>query len=463
MLFSSFEFLYLFLPITLAVYFLLPRGCKNYVLLLASLVFYGFSSPRLLPLMLFVSVANWGFGLIVWRLVGKGLERRANGIVAFAVAFNVAVLAFFKYLDPIASALGFEPLGIELPSGISFYTFQAMSYVFDIRRRAARIQKNPLLFVTYVSLFPQLVAGPIVRYSDLDASLESREHSISRVSSGICLFTVGLGKKVLLANSAGQMWERMKLLSERGGTVLGAWLGIVFFAFQIYFDFSGYSDMARGLGHIFGFDFPENFRYPYTSRSITDFWRRWHITLSSWFREYIYIPLGGNRHGTARTYLNLLIVWSLTGIWHGAAYNFLLWGLYFFVILSLEKAFLLNVLERLPRVVCRGYALVLILLGWFVFASDTVSNVPAYLMQMFGIRAAFANNDSWYELVRNIPFLIILVFGSTPLPKRIFERFEVRHTVTSNILKKSGALLLLIICTCYLAAKGYNPFLYFRF
>ena len=333
MLFSSFEFLYLFLPLTLLVYFSVPWRGKNYVLLGASIIFYGIASPRALPLLLAVAFADWGAGWLVSRAVRSEREKRANAVVAASVAFNVAVLVFFKYFDPLISAFGGEPIGIELPSGISFYIFQAMSYVFDVRRREVEAQKNGVVFLTYVSLFPQLVAGPIVRYSDVEGELDRRKHTLTGVADGIVLFCVGLAKKVLLANGAGQVWERMAVLSDRGGTVLGAWLGIVAFAFQIYFDFSGYSDMARGLGKVFGFNFPENFRYPYISCSITEFWRRWHITLSAWFREYVYIPLGGNRRGRGRTYLNLLTVWSLTGIWHGAGLNFLIWGLYFFLIL----------------------------------------------------------------------------------------------------------------------------------
>lgn len=463
MLFSSFEFLYLFLPLTVGLYFVLPFGAKNYVLLVASLVFYGIAAPKFLPLMLAVSVADWGLGLLVWRWMRLGKPKRANAAVAAAVVSNVAALAFFKYLDPILAALGFEPLGTELPSGISFYTFQAMSYVLDVRRQAARAQRNPLTFVTYVSLFPQLVAGPIVRYCEVDEALEKRTHNLSRVADGLRLFCVGLGKKVLLANGAGQMWERMKLLSGREGTTLGAWLGVIFFAFQIYFDFSGYSDMAKGLGRVFGFEFPDNFRYPYISKSMTEFWRRWHITLSSWFREYVYIPLGGNRRGKGRTYLNLLIVWSLTGIWHGAGLNFLAWGLYFFAALAAEKAFLGRLIERLPRALRHVYALLFIAVGWFIFAADGISDAPLYFSQMIGVGCRFVNKDALYELMRNLPFLAAMAVGATPLPRKLFCRFIGRHPRTGEAAKNVCALALLVLSTCYLADSGYNPFLYFRF
>ncbi|MBE6576849.1 MAG: MBOAT family protein [Ruminococcaceae bacterium] len=463
MLFSSLEFLYLFLPLTVLLYFLSPNGAKNYILLFASLVFYGIAEPSLLPLLLAVCLADFALGLAVEKSLFSQKEKRAKALVAVAMISNVGILFFFKYLDPLLSLFGAHTLGITLPVGISFYTFQAMSYVCDVYRRASRAQKDPLLFLTYVSLFPQLIAGPIVRYCDIDKALSKRKHSISLACDGIKLFCVGLAKKLILANSAGEEWERLAAYSKTDGTVLGAWLGVVFFAFQIYFDFSGYSDMARGLGKIFGFDFPENFRYPYAAKSITDFWRRWHITLSLWFREYVYIPLGGNRRGRARMYVNLLIVWSLTGLWHGATPNFLLWGLYFFVLLSLEKAFLLKWLSRAPSIATHAYAIFFILVGWLIFASDGTVGGIAYAGQLFGIGATPWNNDTLFELVRNIPFLIILAVGCTPLPKRTFERFFAKAPLAARVASSALAVLSLVISTCYVAASGYNPFLYFRF
>lgn len=463
MLFSSFEFLYLFLPLTVLAYFALPWSWKNHVLLVASLIFYGIASPRLLPLLLTVSAADWGFGIYIEAQILKGRQKRADTAVVLAVIFNVCVLGFFKYFDHLLSALGFHTLGIELPVGISFYVFQAMSYVFDVRRRTVRAQKNGLTFLTYVSLFPQLVAGPIVRYSEVEEELSHRRHSLQRVAEGISLFSVGLAKKVLLANGAGEIWERSAIISDRGATILGAWLGIVGFAFQIYFDFSGYSDMARGLGRIFGFEFPENFRYPYISRSITEFWRRWHITLSSWFREYVYIPLGGNRRGTARTCLNLFIVWALTGIWHGAAFNFLLWGLYFFAVLLIEKLFILKFLRKIPALAGHIYAIFLILIGWLIFAADGLNNPLAYFGALFGVGCPFLDGDSLYELRRNLPFLIILAIGCTPLASKAFGWVEQKNEIWAKGLRNSLAIISLILCTCYLADSGYNPFLYFRF
>ncbi len=466
MLFSSFEFLYLFLPLTLVLYFSARGGARNYVLLAASLVFYGIAQPEFLPLMVALSLADYAFGLWIWYAVSRQKARLADGICATAIALNVAVLFIFKYLDALLVLFGMKKIGIELPAGISFYVFQAMSYVIDVRRRAAKVQKNPVLFLTYVSLFPQLVAGPIVRYCDVDGALKKREHSVSAAALGARLFFVGLAKKVLLANGAGECFERFARYSAEGGTVLGAWLGLVFFAFQIYFDFSGYSDMARGLGKIFGFEFPENFNYPYISRSITEFWRRWHITLSSWFREYVYIPLGGNRKGKGRMYLNLLCVWALTGAWHGASLNFLAWGLYFFAVLAVEKAFLYRRLCAAPRFLSHAYTSLMILVGWLIFAADgtlTPLGAANWFLQLFGVGCSFANIDVLFELVRNLPYLAIMSVAATPLAANKMRSLEHKHTLPTRVLCNALCVLSLIACTVYLADSGYNPFLYFKF
>ena len=463
MLFSSLEFIYLFLPLTLFLYFLSPWRAKNYVLLGVSLVFYGVAQPSLLPLMLGVSLANYLFGLLIHRAKS---ETRADIYMWIAVFINVGVLFAFKYFGLVIRLLDLPLEAPPLPAGISFYTFQALSYVIDVRRKAAEVQKDPLLFTTYVTLFPQLIAGPIVRYSEIDGELRARRHTVEGVASGVRLFCIGLSKKVLLANPAGECWERMARYSGENGTVLGAWLGVAFFAFQIYFDFSGYSDMARGLGRIFGFEFPENFNYPYVSRSITEFWRRWHVTLSSWFREYVYIPLGGNRRGRGRMYFNLLVTWLLTGLWHGASFNFLLWGLYFFVLLAVEKLFLLRLLERIPRVFGHAYALVFILIGWLIFASDgtlTLSGALSYFGQMFGVGASLYNNDTLFELRRNTVFLIIMALAATPLAKEVAQKLSRRAPCAACLAFNALAIALIVISTAYLADSAYNPFLYFRF
>ncbi len=466
MLFSSLEFLCLFLPLTLAVYFLSPRAAKNYVLLCASLVFYSVAQPRLLPLLLLVTLADYVFGLYVWRLTERGHVHAATYVCSAAVVFNVSVLFVFKYLDALLGFFGLKPLGIELPVGISFYTFQALSYVIDVRRRAARVQKNPALFLTYVSLFPQLVAGPIVRYCEVDDALVSRRHSVCTAAEGVRLFLVGLCKKILLANPAGEEFLQMLNYFRISPTTLGAYLGLVFFAFQIYFDFSGYSDMARGLGKIFGFEFPENFHYPYVSRSITEFWRRWHVTLSSFFREYVYIPLGGNRRGRGRMYANLFLVWALTGLWHGASMNFLLWGVYFFLLIALEKAFLLKLLGSIPRALSHIYALIFILLGWLIFICDgTLSAAEGgkYLLQLVGVGGLLYNRDALFELLRNLPLLAVMTLAATPCLFRVFTAFEEKHPTTHRAICAVLSVGALIICTAYLASSGYNPFLYFKF
>lgn len=457
MLFSSLEFLYLFLPLSLLLYYASPMRWRNAVLLAVSLVFYGTGEPVYVALMILTVLADYGFGLAVERRVrrtGKG-----RGVLILAVAFNLSLLGFFKYYDFLAEAVGLPVLGVPLPIGISFYTFQALSYVIDVYRKEVAAQRSVVAFGTYVSLFPQLIAGPIVRYSEIDGQLTQRVHSSGRVAAGIATFCVGLSKKVLLANPAGEIMESLGTYGT-ADTTLGAWLWLILYAAQIYFDFSGYSDMAVGLGRMLGFDFPENFRYPYTAKSITEFWRRWHITLSSWFREYVYIPLGGNRRGRLRTYRNLLITWLLTGIWHGAAWNFLGWGLYFFVILALEKAFLGKLLERLPRPIRHGYALALILFGWHLFAG-AAAPAPGVLFGMGGAR--LWSGTALYELLRHVPFLILLGVGCTELPRRLYRHLETRWQGGAAFARNGLCLAALILCTAYLVDSGYNPFLYFRF
>ena len=460
MLFSSLEFLCGFLPLTLLLYFLCPVACRNVLLLAVSLLFYASGEPIYLFLMVFTVAADYGFGRWIARAVRGSGNGRFPLIVAIAV--NLSLLGFFKYYDFLASLVGLPILGLSLPIGISFYTFQAMSYVIDVYRREVEAQRSLVDFGTYVTLFPQLIAGPIVRYSDVDEQLRSRTHTLARGASGTVRFCVGLAKKVLLANAAGEICETLRASSSL--TVVGAWLWLIAYAFQIYFDFSGYSDMAIGLGRIFGFDFPENFRYPYVARSITDFWRRWHITLSSWFREYVYIPLGGNRRGRWRTYRNLLITWALTGLWHGAAWNFLLWGLYFFFLLAMEKAFLKRWLERTPHAVQHGYALLGILFGWLIFASDGSVDGVMWLRSLLGIGPmAFFDGATRYELVRNLPLLAVMAVGATPAPRRLYERLCSRGKTLASGLSTVLCVLSLLLSIAYLADSGYNPFLYFRF
>ena len=473
MLFSSPEFLYLYLPVTLLLYFLTPLRFRNVVLLIASLAFYGWSEPVYLFLMVFTILVDYAAGWLVWRAKTKSTRRF---LLIAAIVVNVGLLAFFKYGSWITDslrvipALSFLPrISVSLPIGISFYTFQALSYVIDVYRGEVEAQRDPVAFGTYVTLFPQLIAGPIVRYSDVDRALTSRSHTVWLAASGARTFICGLCKKVLLANPMGEMFALIRDLPADRQTTIGAWFGIVCYTIQIYFDFSGYSDMAIGLGRILGFRFPENFYYPLTARSVSDFWRRWHITLSTWFREYVYIPLGGNRRGAGRTYLNLLAVWALTGLWHGASWNFVLWGLYFFVLLSLEKLFLGRLLERLPRFVGHVWTLVCVVFSFYIFVFD--NSIPAlspaaaknYLAVLFGLRGAgFVGGDVGYDIWRHLPLLAVCIFGMTPLPKRLFWRWYEKHRAVRFAAAVACALGL-FICTAYLIDSSYNPFLYFRF
>lgn len=467
MVFSSLEFLFLYLPLCLSLYFLIPRRhikIRNLVLFLFSLLFYAWSGPRYVFLILFSTVVDYVCGHFVGKYRDEN-KKLAKKFVFISVFINIGLLAFFKYTDfvilnlsriPFLSFL--KPIGITLPVGISFYTFQTMSYTIDVYRGEADAQNNIVSFGAYVSMFPQLIAGPIVRYRDVDSALRHREQSIERFSSGIRRFTVGLCKKVLLANTAGELFTEFSSDVASNPNMLGAWLGILFFSFQIYFDFSGYSDMAIGLGKIMGFDFPENFSYPYISTSITDFWRRWHITLSTWFREYVYIPLGGSRCSRRRMYFNLFAVWFLTGLWHGASWNFVLWGLYFCVILIIEKALLKGFLEK-HRIFAHVYSLFIVLFGWFIFVSCDLERPLGYLHAMF--RSPVFSGMSVYHLVRSLVFLVILCVASTPLAKNIYKKAEGR--VLFSAFTSVLCIVALLLCTAYLVDSSYNPFLYFRF
>lgn len=467
MVFSSLEFLFLYFPLVLLLYFLVPLRLRNAVLFLVSLAFYGWGEPLYVFLMLATITIDYFFGL----LVGKYREtnkKRARGYLIAAVIVNLAILAFFKYynflVSTVASLSGLKlrTLDLQLPIGISFYTFQALSYVIDVYRLDADAQRNFTAFGTYVTLFPQLIAGPIVRYKDVDDQLRQRTHSVSLFASGIRTFTAGMAKKVLLANAAGEIWARISGAS--GMTVSGAWLGIVLYTFQIYFDFSGYSDMAIGLGKMLGFTFRENFYYPYTARSVTDFWRRWHISLSTWFREYVYIPLGGNRRGLGRQIGNLLVVWLLTGLWHGASWNFVLWGLYYFLLLLLEKTFLLKLLDRLPKGFGHVYTLLAVVFGWLLFYFEDFGAGLTYLGVMFG-RGASAVIDAGAKLdiVSSLGLLVILAVAATPYPKRLFFRLWEKHDSAMRAVSMVLCALGFTLSLAYLVNSSYNPFLYFRF
>ncbi len=466
MVFSSTIFLCVYLPLVLLGYYICPKKGRNLFLLIVSLVFYAWGEPKYVFLMIFSILVNYIFG----RLMDKHREnkKRLKLMLVLSVVIDLGLLSVFKYTDFIITNVNaifgssFDLLNIALPIGISFYTFQAMSYTIDVYRNDVRVQKNLIDFGMYITMFPQLIAGPIVRYADVQDQLAERSVTTADFSEGVMRFVVGLGKKVLLANQMGAVWSDIYAL---GGDVsaLMAWTGAIAYTFQIYFDFSGYSDMAIGLGRMFGFKFPENFRYPYQSVSITDFWRRWHITLSTWFKEYLYIPLGGNRRGLARQALNLLIVWSLTGFWHGAGWNFVMWGLYYFVILFIEKLFLLKALEKLPKFFRHVYALLLIIIGWVIFASDDVSVLLPYLGSMFGANGAIGGMDV-YTLLTKAVLLIICCIASTELPKKLFlSAAGAMNEKAAFTLKSVLMIALLALSMILLIGDSYNPFLYFRF
>lgn len=466
MLFSSIVFLFTFLPIILILYYLVPRPMKNVILLFGSLLFYAWGEPVYIFLMIFSILFNYICGLDIARNLGDQAAARRSLI--FTVAVNLCILGFFKYegfvLDSLSAVL---PVDISyramaLPIGISFYTFQILSYIIDVYRGHVKVQTNLLDFALYVTMFPQLIAGPIVQYADVDRQLHVRKESWGKFGEGSMFFIRGLAKKVLLANTIGMVYTEVAALAPGKVSVLSAWIGCISYAFQIYFDFSGYSDMAIGLGKMFGFEFLKNFDYPYISQSITEFWRRWHISLGSWFREYVYIPLGGNRVPVIKHLRNLLIVWFLTGLWHGAAWNFVAWGLYYGLILILEKYFLSRVLERLPAVIRHIYSLVLVLIGWVFFFSPTLGGAVDYIQLMFGVGAnGLVDSEGLYLLTTNLLLLILLVIGSTPIVHRAYERVMAgRGKILANCVVYAAMFLL---CIAYLVTETYNPFLHFRF
>lgn len=468
MLFSSIVFLFSFLPAVMILYYLLPVRFRNVILLLASLVFYAWGEPVYLFLMLLSILFNYFSGLDIARNLQD--KRAAKRSLVFNLIINLAVLGFFKYEGFVLDTLnGILPVHISyhalpLPIGISFYTFQILSYIIDVYRGNVKVQTNLPNFALYVTMFPQLIAGPIVQYADVDEQLASREVSRTKFGEGSMYFIRGLAKKVLLANTSGMIFTEVSGLAKGNIAVMTAWLGAFAYMFQIYFDFSGYSDMAIGLGKMFGFEFNMNFNYPYVSKSITEFWRRWHISLSSWFRDYVYIPLGGNRVSKIKHIRNLPIVWFLTGLWHGAAWNFVAWGLYYGVILIIEKYLLSPVLDRLPDIVRHIYSIVLVVIGWVLFFSSSFGQAADYIRVMFGAGAhGFADRESMYLLTSNLILWLILIFGSTPLVHFRYEHMLRTKKWNTTIINSVVYAALFIVCIAYLVTETYNPFLYFRF
>ena len=472
MVFSSLLFLFRFLPAVLLFYFIVPRRFRNLVLLLVSLVFYAWGEPVYVFLMILSILISWGGGLSVSRFRAAGRERAAKTALILSVGAGLSLLGFFKYADflirTVNSLTGahIPLLHLTLPIGISFYTFQTISYIIDVYRSDASVQKNVISYGAYVTMFPQLIAGPIVQYRTIDAQLRSRKESMEEFAQGVNRFMIGLGKKVLLANQAGALWDQIRVMDTGNMPVLTAWIGIAAYTFQIYFDFSGYSDMAIGLGHMFGFRFLENFDHPYLASSATEFWRRWHISLGTWFREYVYIPRGGNRVGRAGLIRNTLVVWLLTGFWHGADWNFMIWGVYYGIILLLEKLVYGKYLERLPAFFRHFYAMFLVMIGWYIFSFNEISGGLGYLTAMFGSGGRFLAGGSIYLLYSNGILLAALIIGSTNLPQRIAGRIlsAVRESDTVSVLLRSlfyAAVFLLSVAS--LVGASYNPFLYFRF
>lgn len=469
MLFSSITFLFLFLPIVMAVYYLVPEKMKNPVLLAASIIFYAWGEPVYVVLMILSILLNYACGMDI-ALKAEN-ERKARNSMIFVVTVNVLILGFFKYYGFLLDIVnGILPVNLPyrelaLPIGISFFTFQEISYIVDVYRGKAKAQSSLIRFALYIAMFPQLIAGPIVRYEDIEPQLEQRHVSAKKLGQGAFLFIIGLAKKAILANTMGEIFEEISAISASNLSVMMAWLGCISYAFQIYFDFSGYSDMAIGLGRMFGFEFKKNFDYPYISKSITEFWRRWHISLSSWFREYVYIPLGGNQCSISKNIVNLLIVWALTGMWHGAAWNFIVWGIYYGVILIMEKYVWGAVVDGLPKVVRRIYTMVLILIGWVFFFSPSLGYALRYLFAMVGGGAGIADSNAFFLLLTHWLFYLLAILGSSAAGSRILKSViriwgnSVVRTVVTGILFFG----MLFISVAFLITDTYQPFLYFRF
>ena len=464
MVFSSLVFMFAYLPITLLAYYLVPRQGRNIFLFIVNLIFYGWGEPKLVLLMVFNIFFNYIGGWLVDKYRADAKKKKL--FLILTCVLDIGILAVFKYTGMITETLNMLPflnipeLQISLPIGISFYTFQTMSYVIDVYRDDAPVSKNFINFGTYVALFPQLIAGPIVRYRDVAEQLVNRRETLEMFTKGVKLFMVGLAKKVIIANTMGTLTTNIFATTDENG-VVGTWVGMIAYTFQIYFDFSGYSDMACGLGNMMGFEFLKNFNYPYIAKSITDFWRRWHISLSTWFKEYVYIPLGGNRKGVKRQILNLLIVWGLTGLWHGAAYNFVLWGLYYGLLLILEKFVLKKFLDRLPSFVQHIYTLFIIIIGWGLFYFTDDGQLGEFMVDLFNFGNGICGNQAFNLIMSNLPMLIIAAVASTPLATMLYTRFE--HTRFMWIPETLYCMGVLAVSTASLVNQSYNPFLYFRF
>ena len=468
MVFSSLTFLFVFLPIVLLIYYISPRPLKNFVILLFSLIFYAWGEPKFIFLIILSILINYIGALQIVKNSSDTEKRKFIFITLLLI--DISILFFFKYYGFIISSIG-SLFGIDLvirdiplPLGISFYTFQQISYIIDVYTKKTKVQKNLINFAAYITMFPQLIAGPIVKYNDIESQLKNRNENLTQFSSGVHRFIIGLGKKVLLANSIGAIWSEIKVIPLNEISILTSWIGIIAFALQIYFDFSGYSDMAIGLAKMFGFEFLENFNYPYISKSVTEFWRRWHISVGTWFREYLYIPLGGNKKGNLIQIRNLFVVWFTTGLWRGASFNFIAWGIYFGVILFIEKIIFKNILNKLPSFLCHIYTLILVLIGWVIFDMNTLSSAMEYISIMFGLsNNLVVDKLSLFILSNNIVILLIGIICSTTLLPNVFKKLRCSLKKSNIFIIISMYLIIFILSISYLVGESFNPFLYFRF
>lgn len=463
MVFSSLTFLFYFLPIVLLIYYIVPNKAKNAVICIASLIFYFYGEPKYGVLMLFSIASTYIHGL----LIEKHPQKKKRFLIS-SIIISLGLLVFFKYTDFIISNINMvirgkiDLLRLSLPIGISFYTFQMISYIIDVYRGEAKAQKSVLKLATYVALFPQLIAGPIVRYTTIASELDERKHTLENFSLGVRRFVIGLSKKILIANVLGNLINVFGTIDEK--TVVFYWMYAIAVTLQIYFDFSGYSDMAIGLGKMFGFSLPENFNYPYISKSVTEFWRRWHMTLGTWFKDYVYIPLGGNRVSKIKWIRNIFVVWFLTGLWHGASWNFILWGVLYGVLLMIEKLGLLKKLENIPAFLSRIYVMFVVIIGFVIFNSTDLKVALGNILGLFGVGAtAIINHDTIYYLLNYLPIFILGIIFSTPIVKNIVTKVKKKLPAIINLAEPVILAILLIICISFLIDGSFNPFLYFRF
>lgn len=469
MVFSSLTFMFVFLPIVLLLYYVVPKKFKNLFILISGLIFYAWGEPVYVLIMIASTLIDYTAGLLIYKFDKNKTVKLICLLVSLIM--NLGLLGVFKYsgfimqnIDALFGTTLFDPKhALPLPIGISFFTFQSMSYTIDMYMGKIKVQKNPISFAAFVTLFPQIVAGPIVRYDDIAAELDNRTVDIDCIYDGILQFITGVGKKVLVANNIGMLWTAVKGMEQSELSVLTAWLGIIAFTLQIYFDFSGYSDMAIGLGKMMGFNFPRNFNYPYQSKSISEFWRRWHITLGSWFKSYVYFPLGGSRKETGRTVLNLAVVWLLTGVWHGASWNFILWGVLYGVVIIIEKLFLGKILEKIPSFFSWLYTIILVILGWVLFDTADISTALGYMGAMFGGTGILSDNRGMYYLMNYGIITVIAIFACTDAFKLILEKLRSKVPMLINYITPFTKMAVLVLSTAYLADATYNPFLYFNF